>query len=181
MPKQKVKTLHQKQSKEKPSLEDFTESFLSGELKQAVTDYIAYCKENKISYPWGASNNWYLKFKGKRIGHLRLRIAGMKTGRVDVKKDAWVLSLSINVNAPIYKEFIEREGFTKIVWKNVKRCEGCLTTCSPGRTMTILDKDFNSVCIGGWGIWFKNPDAETLDCFKKLTDFQKDIITESKT
>ena len=180
MLEQKQETLHQKQSKEKPSLEVFVESNLNGELKQAVIDFMAYCKENKISYPWGASNNWYLKFKGKRIGHLRLRIAGMNTGRVDIKKDAWILSLSINVNSPIYKEFIEREGFTEIIWENVKRCEGCLTTCAPGRTMTILEKDFDSVCIGGWGIWFINPNAKTLDCFRKLMDFQKSIIISEK-
>lgn len=177
MSEQKKDTLHQTQAKYKPTLEDMIHKCLDGEIKQAVTEFLEFCKVNKISCPWGATNLWHLKTKGKRIGDIRL--GGIPVGRINYEKNTWYVYVYNDVNSSIYREFIHNENLTEIIWKNVKKCEGCLTSCAPGQTTTILDKDFNNVCIC-YKIRFKNPDTESQECMKKLLEFRKELIVTGK-
>jgi len=82
----------------------------------------------------------------------------------------------------------EYEGFpiderTKgIAWANVVYCGNCDDVdCDPGKTEIIFGKEFANVCRGAANLAmrFCNPDAEELECLKRLVDMRKYAIDNS--
>jgi hypothetical protein len=71
-----------------------------------------------------------------------------------------------------------------IAWANVMKCGNCAgVDCSPGKTKTIFEKEFENVCNAdnvNMTFMFTNPDAETLECVKKLVLMRKNIIEEAQ-
>ena len=82
----------------------------------------------------------------------------------------------------------ERETFPidertkEIAWANVMRCGNCESVeCSPGKTKIIFGKEFANICNAdnvNMTFMFTNPDAETLECMKKLVLMRKTIIAK---
>ena len=66
-----------------------------------------------------------------------------------------------------------------IAWVNVSRCVSCGNSCSPGNTKIIFGKEFANVCNAV--MMFQNPDAETLECVKKLVKLRKQAILRSQS
>ena len=164
------------QKETRPKIDGFIEKLTDDEMKNNVLNLIEYCKTNKFSLAWGATNKWFIRFKNKTIGTIRL--GGMQVGRKYLDENTWEVSASMDINSAIYKEYSEKEDLTKIIWQNVKRCDGCLTSCAPGHTITVLGKEFSNVC--GYGICYTNPDTATLNCIKKLLELRKELIIENK-
>ena len=59
----------------------------------------------------------------------------------------------------------------EIAWANVNVCGDCGAGCSSGSRKTILGKEFDNVC--GAVMAFNDPDAETLECVKKLLEMRR--------
>jgi hypothetical protein len=179
MTEQKEETLHQKQSKNKPELLDSIEELLEGNIKQTVLNFVEYCKTNKMSIRWGTTNKWYIYLKGKHIASISTRFKGMHNGnigtKVAVNENSSIISLLyLDAESPEFESFIKK-NLSETIWKNIKHCEGCLTTCAPGRDKIIVGKPFKNMCLGG--TWYINPDTESLDCIIKLMELRKNGIT----
>ncbi|MCL2698378.1 MAG: hypothetical protein FWE74_09925 [Oscillospiraceae bacterium] len=79
----------------------------------------------------------------------------------------------------------EHEGFPidertkEIAWSNVMKCGNCKDTNCSGKAKIILGKEFANVCNAdnvSMTFMFTNPEAETLECVKKLVLMRKHII-----
>ena len=72
------------------------------------------------------------------------------------------------------------DEFTKdIAWANVMKCGNCEGVDCIGKTKVIFGKEFNNICNANnvnMTFMFTNPDAETLECVKKLILMRKHII-----
>jgi hypothetical protein len=67
----------------------------------------------------------------------------------------------------------------EIAWANVVRCGNCDDAdCNPGKTEMIFGKEFANVCRGAdnLAMIFSNPDAEALECAKKMVAMRKYVI-----
>ena len=78
-----------------------------------------------------------------------------------------------------YEDFPIDERTKEIAWANAGKCgncDGC--DCKPGKTKMIFGKEFTNICDGAAdiSIVFCNPNAETLECLKKLLKIKKHII-----
>jgi len=188
MPEQK-KTPRQTQEEKHLALLGVIEECLAdkGDIKQNAFDLAEYCNmgkmtirnANPINY-----NNWNMFFKGNWMGAVRFRHKGDRIGQSKVyrEENSCCIDVVFGVGNPEYENFAIAENLSEVIWRNVKFCEGCLSTCAPGRDMTVLGKTLHNVCgykTEGY-LRFINPDAESLHCIKKLLEFRKGLISAWK-
>ena len=85
-----------------------------------------------------------------------------------------------------YSEEIESVPFAdrmkEIAWANAHNhdvnCPNINTWCRGGKRRIIFGREFDSLCVSVMA--FTNPDAETIDCMKKLTEMKKHQIDTTK-
>ena len=65
----------------------------------------------------------------------------------------------------------------KIAWTHVNTCGSCGGDCSPGRSKMILGKRFDNVCNSTFS--FPNPNAEAMDCAKRMVESRIGDIAKS--
>ena len=70
------------------------------------------------------------------------------------------------------------ECMKEIAWANVSCCVSCGNSC-PGNAKTIFGKEFTNTC--NVAMMFRNPDAEALECVKKLVEIRKHAIKRSQS
>jgi len=170
------------QKKATPGLADFIEDKLDGDVKQSLLDFIAYCKANQMPIRLSSGYLWGVFYKGKRVATIEITTKGYRRGQHVYDDDAWMVSVSyLNYNtieSPKLDQFIKEENLTETVRKNVAYCKGCLKACigaqEPGLERKIAGEVFRKVCVCCQS--FKNPDAEAMDCVKKLMEFRKNVI-----
>ena len=166
----KKETIIQEQARIKPKIEEIIPEHLDGEVKQSLYELLEFCRTNRIRYPWSATNIWKLQLKGKTIG--MIYIGKYPCQRGNITKNFWYTHINIE---PIFNEFIIKENLTEIIHKNVIPCAHGQKSCNPGKSV-IFGKEFH----GAHGILYKNPDAESLDCMKKLLQFKVNFIIKEK-
>ena len=67
------------------------------------------------------------------------------------------------------------EHMKEIAWKNIDICANCGGCKNPGGThKKIFGKEFDNVCITA--MRFNNPDAEAIECAKKMVEIRKKEI-----
>jgi len=186
MSEQKGKTLQQRRDEKHLILLSAIEEFLAekSDVRQTALDFVEYCKANKMTFRNANPinyYNWNVYFKGEGMAAIRFRYKGVWKSNVYNENFCYVV-----VNFDLYnlehEKFVINENLCEVVWEHVKRCEGCLTTCAPGKDITLFGRTLNNVCIpeGGKNLRFINPDAESLHCIKKLMEFRKGLISAGK-
>ena len=75
------------------------------------------------------------------------------------------------------------ERFMEIVWANIDHCINCVggnnEWCkSDIKKKTIFGRDFDNVCQAA--IAFTDPNAEAVECAKKLIEMRKQAIEKKK-
>jgi len=184
MPEQKADSPRQKQTKTRPELSDFIDGILEGDVKQSLLYFLEYCKTNKSLIRLSSGYLWGVYFKGKRVATIEITAKGSRRGHYTYDDNSWIIGVCyLDVTSPEFENFAVNEKLTGIIWKNVGYCKNCLKTCvgaqEPGLNKKIAGKMFNKVSICGY-VKFKNPDAEALDCVKKLMELRKsNIISEN--
>ena len=182
------KTLQQRREENYLELLNSIEKCLAGrdDVKQTVLDLLEYIKAsnltirnaNPVNY-----NNWNVFFKGNGMGAIRFRYEGGRIGHSQayIEENYCYIVVNLELFNLEIENFVLSENLSEVVWKNVKYCEGCLSTCAPGRDMTLYGKTLKNVCIGGSGsIRFINPNAQSLVYIKKLMEFRKGLILAGK-
>jgi len=177
MSEEKRYSLYEEQKKTKPEVETVISEALDGDLREGALAFAAYCRANKMKPMWSSGNIWTFKYKGKRVGSIRVRVRGMLLGKLDIVEHSWYVHVHyLDMSSPAFEKFATDEALQDVVWKNAKHCESCLTTCAPGRDRVIAGRLFHNICVAD-GIYFKNPDDEAMECVRKLIEYRKSGIT----
>ena len=161
MPEEKKETLIQIQARTKPKIEEIIPEYLEGEVKQSLYELLDFCCINKIRYSWSATNIWKFQLKGKTIG--MVYIGKYPCQKANITKNIWYTHINMD---SLFYDFIVKENLTEVIHKNVLPCAHG-SNCNPGKSI-IFGKEFHGV----HGILYKNPDAISLDCIKKLLAFR---------
>jgi hypothetical protein len=155
----------QVQAKSKPKIGEIIPEYLEGKVKQSLEELLEFCRINGIKYPWSATNIWKLQLKVKTVG--MIYVGKYPCQGKNVTKGSWYAHINTE---PLVDEFIIKENLTEVIHRNVIPCVHGVKSCGAGKTMTIFGKEFHGV----HGVLFKNPDAESLDCIKKLLEYRKE-------
>ena len=151
-----------KQKAIKPKIEDKIFELVKEEHQKRALDFVGFIRDNKMTPAWASTNSWKVSYKGKALCYIRT--AG--TAHYHKLDDgSWHVSFAVYsdfvYDVPVSNEVI------KMVWDKVKHCTRC-ANCTPANQLTIYGKVFKNVCHQWLAI--KNPNAEELECVKKLVE-----------
>ena len=148
-------------------IEDKMSAWLDGDMKTTALDFVAYLKENKMSPKYsGVKNAWKVYYNKKCLLYIRLCDSDSSG-----EKKKWVINPHL-LSIEKYEELIINEGLQNFLWDNVHNCMICRVPCIPMNRM-ILGKEIKSTCGGRQPFWFFDPDETTINCIKKLLEFER--------
>ena len=154
--------------KAKPQAEEEINALLIGERKQNALDFASYVKSLRMTPQWTSANSWAVSYKGKRVCYIKLV---MRQG-----ENEWYIRPAVQYNDDL-RDFCRKEHLEGIMLENVHFCVGC-GKCKPGTTATFFDKELKHVCSSPIDFEFHNPNAEAVECAKKLVEYRRAEIAE---
>jgi len=172
-------SIAKEQQKTKPEIETVFNKFLNGERLKNALDFIAYLREIKMPPRWYAANAWKINFKGKFF--LSIRINGGNTIlpiHYGLEHGSWHIGhwgqgdfkLPNDLSGE-FEDLISYEKFKEFIWANVHECKNC-PGCKSGKQRTFFGKSFEFAC----NLRIENPNAESIECAKKLLEYKKKAL-----
>ncbi len=161
------------------SIEDIIGTVLTGDAQKNALDFIAFLGANEISYT--QSDNYLdVHYQGTNVCSVLITgaddVPGPWTIWSDQEPGSWITWPSEG-NSARREELSVDERTKETVWAHVNYCASCGGDCSPGKTKEVLGKSFDGLCSSA--LAFTNPDAEALDCAKRMIEMRKrDIAKE---
>lgn len=177
------------QRETKPKIEDVLPYCLDGEMLKSALDFVAWLRANKMNPVWaGVHNQWKHTYKGTGLYVINLRatdpnIIKLRTADSNEEEKKWTVEPYLK-NISKYNDSIINEGLQTYIWNNVGYCRHVLMGdcnfhgCAPGMSKTIVGKEFKNICLAHAGIGRRvmvahDPDKNTIDCIKKLLEFER--------
>ena len=154
-------------------IEDFINDALYDDAQKIALDFVAFLRANDMQFERSATNYWadklywYMKFQDEFVGFILVN--GYGSVGDDTEPEGWIF-WSDNYNSDIFADFPLDERTKEIAWNHVD-----FGTCGGGLTVKLFGKEFDPVC-NGTTFRFNNPNAEELECMKKLVEIRKNDI-----
>lgn len=149
--------------KSKPQAEEEINALLIGEGKQNALDFVSYIKSLRMTPQWTSANSWAVSYKGKRVCYIKLVMRQ--------EMNEWYIRPAVQYDEAL-RDFCKEEHLEEIMLENVHYCVGC-GKCAPGKTVTFFEKELKHVCSSPIDFEFHNPDAEALECAKRLVEYRR--------
>lgn len=134
---------------------------LSGEALKNALDFAEYLKANEMTVSGSE-----VSYKGKVVCYMH--IDGGKE-----YPNPWTIWTEGDYSHEHINVLMD-EHMKEIAWANVNICGKCGSSCAPGKRKMIFGKEFDNVCSADMA--FHIPNAEILDCIKKLLEMRKYAI-----
>ena len=150
---------------------------LIGDARINAAGFIEYLLKSELQFErgkgyWADKLYWMIKYKGEYVCFVL--ISG---GKDNTELDGWVI-WSDDSGSNWFADDSSDERLKEIAWKYVDICGNCGGCKNPGGSRkTIFGKGFDNVCLTA--MKFDNPDAETVECVKKLMELRKSDINRS--
>ena len=149
----------------KPKIEDVINEILSGDAQENALNFVAYLRKKKMNPQWSAANAW--KVSSKTFGVCFIRLHGSaEYHRLEL--GSWNITPFIGE----YDGNSLSNEMKEVIWANKKNCQTCSLCALP--VSSIFGKKFATSCE--CSICFKNPNAEAVECAKKLVELRRDAI-----
>ena len=146
-------------------IEDAFNEFLTGDALKNALNFVEFLRGNEMIY----DGEYEIHYKDKLACYINTPADGEHTWGV------W----TVGDYSSEYEDFTIDERTKEIAWANVVKCGNC-DDCNrgPGKTEVIFGKEFANVCNGtdNLAMRFVNPDAEAVECVKKMVDMRKYAI-----
>ena len=148
-------------------MEDAFNAFFADDTLKNALDFAAFLRANGMIYD----------------GEHEIHCKGKLACYIDTPNDKcheWRI-WTVGDYSSEYEGVPMEERVKEIAWANVVKCGNCDgVDCDPGKTEVIFGKEFANVCNGadGLAMRFTNPDAEALECIKRLLEMRKHTITK---
>jgi hypothetical protein len=160
----KPETLHQRQRRTKPNVEDAIRERLGGDEQARAMDYAAFVKRHKLSFAWaGTQNTWKATSKGKPIAFIRIDTAYNE-------KRAW----SANVRLHHFREYeaeLMAEGLGDLIFPDLSHCNCSPNKCGNAKNDTVFGRDFMRCCYT-LGFGGREPDDDLMGRIKLLFEYE---------
>ena len=145
-------------------LEETINTILTGDTLKSALDFVDFMKANDLTI-----NGAEISYDSKPVCYMHL----------DGNKDypsPWTIWTEGDYSRE-HEDIPMDERMKEIAWANINTCDDCGAGCSPGNRKMIFGKEFDNVCSADMAFYM--PDAETLECLKRLLEMRKnDIIKD---
>ena len=144
-------------------LEDVFNEVLTGDVLKNALGFAEFLNANEITQV----EQHGMHYKGECVCYIDTRS----------ERHLWIVWTAGDYSNE-YKDFPIDAQTKEIAWAHANKCGNCEgVDCSPGKTKMIFGRDFTNICNGAdVDMCFHNPDAEALECLKKLVAMRKYII-----
>ena len=163
---------------DKITIENHIYEALTGDKQRLALEFAAHLQAQDVNLErgtgyWADKRYWMVKCNGKYICFILLNGYGFAAHKDE--PEGWIIWLDDAdsrrsqwyANAPLDEEMKET------VWRHVDFCANC-GSCGGGTRKTIFGKEFDKVC--GTTFRFDNPNAEDIECAKKLAELRINSI-----
>ena len=127
------------------------------DVQKDVLNFVEYLKANELSV-----NGAEVSYKGNAVCYMHVDSG-------ENYPSPWTIWTEGD-----YSDEHEDARMKEIAWANINKCGNCGAGCNPGKRKTIFGKEFDNVCSSDMA--FYKPDAETLECVKKLLEIRKNAL-----
>ena len=124
---------------------------------------------------WDDKRYWMIKYQGEETCYVLVN--GFGSVKHEDELEGWTIWLNTDDNDAVwYRDFPLEEELKKIAYINVDICGKCApgSPCCGGYRKMIFGKEFDNVCRCTFR--FDNPNAEAMECAKKLVELRKNDI-----
>lgn len=135
------------------------------EMLQNALDFAAYLRANEM-LPGG--EHGAIDYKDECLCYMHLDGLNEEPG-------PWTIWIEGGDYSSEHEDVPMNERMKEIAWAHVNFCVSCGCGSQPGMHKTIFRKEFDNVCNADMA--FYKPDAETLECVKKLLEMRKNEIS----
>ena len=149
----------------KPLIEDVINEVLTGEAQANALNFVAYLRENKMTPSWFAANAWKVTFRSFTVCFIRLHGTAHYH---NLGAGEWHIVPFIGE----YDGDALAEEYKEIAWANKRTCTAC-GQCAL-KLDTVFGKKYDYACEGA--ILFINPNAEAVECAKKLVELRREAV-----
>jgi len=140
---------------------------LTGDTRQNALSFMQHMVSMGMA-PEGSANDGKFTYKGKNVCYTHL------SGNYSGYPGPWTIWTEGNYSKEIENIQID-DHMKEIAWANVHNCDSCGSTrCGPDKRKVIFGRAFDNVCHSAMA--FTGPDAETVECTKKLMEMRKHAI-----
>ena len=165
------------ETKVKQKIEDVAVDLLDGDIKKNTIEFVKYLKENELSISQHRANIWRVNFLKKALCDITLKSGSITyIPKFDYSED--------------FDDYAMKENLHEVIWGNLSKCTFCgngaclketkknMETFN-GFSKTYFGKVFHVTCKHREAV-FLNPDEQTMNCIKKLIEYQQDTIISNK-
>ena len=158
-------------------MEDVIIEVLAGDAQKNALEFASYLRENEFLFErgkgyWEDKFYWMIKLRDEYVCFVLINGYGSVGNTTE--PEGWIIWFD-NSGPNWFEDFPLDDRMKEIAWKNVDVCGNCGSCGSPGGTRkTIFGKEFDNVCITA--IRFDNPDAEEVECAKKMVEIRKNGV-----
>jgi len=153
-------------------IEDAINDNLKGEVQKNALELIAYLRKNKMNPVNTSKNGWKISSKACVVCYIWL--------------DSNTSALTINPFIGEYEPDSLSDDLREIVYSKKKQgtaCEVCHVISGDGyncsyKIKAVFGKDYHDACARS--ITFINPNANEIECIKKLLELRKDTVKNGK-
>ena len=159
-------------------IENHIDDVLADEARKNALELAAFLRVNEMQFErgmgyWQDKFYWMIKYKDEYVCFILI-----SNGEDNTEPDGLTIWTD-NSGSNWFEDSPLDERMKEIAWKHIDICGKCGGCENPGGShKTVFGKDFNDVCITT--MRFENPDAETIECVKKLLELRKTHIDFSK-
>jgi len=144
--------------------EDVFKEALPGDTLKNALDFVDFLCVNEIIQT--GQHEWH--YKGECVCYIDTQS----------ESHSWIVWTEGDYSRE-HEVFPIDERTKEIAWENVMKCGNCDDVSCSGEAKIIFGKEFSNVCNADsveMTFMFTNPEAETLECVKKLVLMRKHII-----
>ena len=145
----------------KQRIEDTINNVLSGDTLKNALDFAKYLRANELTV-----NGAEISYKGEAVCYIHLD-AGQEY------PSPWTIWSEGDYSCE-HKDVQVDDHIKEIAWKHINTCDDCGAGCNPGKRKSIFGKEFDNVCNADMAFYI--PNAETLECVKKIIEMRKHAI-----
>ena len=153
-------------SEKNERIEDAFNEFLAGDDLRNALNFAEYLRTNEMIY----NGEHEIHYKDELVCYIDAP-----------NKPNWWTVWTVGDYSSEYGGFLIDERTKEIAWSNVVKCGNCDDVdCGPGKIEVIFGKEFTNVCNGASSLAmrFVNPNAEALECAKKMLEMAKYVIDD---
>lgn len=154
-------------------IEDVIGEVLTGDTQKNALEFVTYLRTNEMLFErekgyWEDKYYWGIKYNNKFVCFVLI------SSEDKTDPESWTI-WSDDSGSNTFGDYQLDEHIKVILWKNVDICGNCGGCGNPGGSRKIIfGKEYNNVCVTA--MRFTSPDAETMECVKKMVEIRKNDI-----